>query len=103
VEEIGMFDGIHAILDFIREKNKKIKGWCPYNIRVTDSILEKLAENATFDQSPPFWWFPTNSAITPFWRYRRKGETVDESERLICTGSGLRVKNRDTCSPPGRE
>jgi hypothetical protein len=86
VEEIGMVDGIHAILDFIREnKNKKIKGWCPYNIRVTDSILEKLAENATFDQSPPFWWFPTNSAITHHF-----GGIPQEG--LICTGSGRRVK-----------
>jgi hypothetical protein len=63
VEEIGMFDGIHAILDFIR-KNKNKKGWCPCNIRVIGSILEKLAVNATFDHSPPFWWFPSHSATT---------------------------------------
>jgi hypothetical protein len=46
------------------KKIKKLKGWCPYKIRATNSILEKWAENATFDQSPPFWRFPTNSAIT---------------------------------------
>jgi hypothetical protein len=55
VEGIGMFDGIHAILDFIRKIKEIKKGWCPCNIHVTDSILDKLAVNATFDQSPPFW------------------------------------------------
>jgi hypothetical protein len=55
VKEIGMFDGIHAILIYQRKmKNENIKGWCPCNIGVTNSSFEKLAENATFDQSPPF-------------------------------------------------